>query len=184
LDYFCMTDVGVTIYTDHLNLVYLFNPLSAEPGMHRHTAAKLLRWGTRLSTFKYNIEHITSESNVWADLLTRWAAPQAAVIRLLISGIIHESQYVFPRLLYIQKAQDSALARNRNILPAGFAKIDKVFQCGNIVWIPNNWELIIRLLVVAHASRGGHRGVQSTRAAFCERFAWTGMNQDVKEFVS
>jgi RNase H-like domain found in reverse transcriptase len=35
LDSFCMTDAGVTIYTDHHNLVYLFNPLSAEPGIQQ-----------------------------------------------------------------------------------------------------------------------------------------------------
>jgi ribosomal protein S17 len=121
---------------------------------------------------------------VWADLLTRWAAPQTTVKRLLISGIPHESQHVFPRLIDVQKAQDSALSRNRNVLPTGFAKVDELYQCGNVVWIPDDRELIIRLLVVAHAARGGHRGVQSTRAVLRERFAWTSMDQDVKDFVS
>lgn len=57
----------VTIFTDHANLVHMYNPYGSNPGIAQHTASKLT-----LSAFCYVIEHIPSEKNVWADMLTRW----------------------------------------------------------------------------------------------------------------
>jgi hypothetical protein len=34
----------------------------------------LHRWSYKLSSFHYTIEHIPGSLNVWADMLTRWAA--------------------------------------------------------------------------------------------------------------
>ena len=42
--------------------------------MHRHTAAKLQRWSLLLMAFDYKIHFIDGETNVWADLLSRWGA--------------------------------------------------------------------------------------------------------------
>ncbi len=55
------------------NLVYLFDPYGRNPGIARHTASKLMRWAIKLSAFRYVIEHVPGERNVWADMLTRWA---------------------------------------------------------------------------------------------------------------
>ncbi len=62
----------VTIYTDHANLVYLYDPYGRNPGIARHTASKLMRLALKLSAFLYVIDHLPGESNVWADILTRW----------------------------------------------------------------------------------------------------------------
>lgn len=61
----------VSIFTDHANLVYLFDPYGRNPGIARHTASKLMRWALKLSVFRYVIEHVPGERNVWADMLTR-----------------------------------------------------------------------------------------------------------------
>jgi RNase H-like domain found in reverse transcriptase len=38
-------------YTDHANLVYIFDPYGQNPGIARHTASKLMRWAVTLSAF-------------------------------------------------------------------------------------------------------------------------------------
>jgi RNase H-like domain found in reverse transcriptase len=39
----------IHIYTDHANLVYIFDPYGQNPGIARHTASKLMRWAVKLS---------------------------------------------------------------------------------------------------------------------------------------
>ena len=56
----------VSIYTDHANLVQLYDPYGNHPGIQRHTASKLMRWAIKLSAFRYVIEHLPGENNVWA----------------------------------------------------------------------------------------------------------------------
>ncbi|KAH9159923.1 hypothetical protein LEN26_002101 [Aphanomyces euteiches] len=74
LEYILLRPNGFTIYTDHRNLAYLFNPLASDSGMQRHQADRLQRWAMVLSGYSYNIVHIPGESNVWADMLSRWHA--------------------------------------------------------------------------------------------------------------
>jgi hypothetical protein len=49
---------GFPIFTGHHNLTYLFNPYGNNPGLSSHTAAKLLRWALKLSSYRYTIEHV------------------------------------------------------------------------------------------------------------------------------
>jgi hypothetical protein len=63
----------LSLFTDHANLIYIFDPTGQNPGIQRHTASKLMRWALRLSGYRYTIEHLAGGRNLWADLLTRWA---------------------------------------------------------------------------------------------------------------
>lgn len=54
----------VSIYTDHVNLVYMYDPYGRNPGIGHHTAKKLMRWALKLSAFRYVVEHIPGERNV------------------------------------------------------------------------------------------------------------------------
>ena len=72
----------MAIFTDHANLVYLFDPYGQNPGLSRNTACKLMRWAVRLSSFRYVIEHLAGELNVWADLLTHWAVRDRDSVRI------------------------------------------------------------------------------------------------------
>lgn len=74
LDYMVDRPSGFRIYTDHRNLRFIFDP-DGQSDLARHTAAKIARWAHILSGFRYKIEHIPGEDNVWADLLTRWGRP-------------------------------------------------------------------------------------------------------------
>ena len=59
---------GFDLYTDHNNLIFLFDPLSVVADMSQTTLRKVLRWAVRLSLYQYTCFHITGEDNVWADL--------------------------------------------------------------------------------------------------------------------
>ena len=41
--------------------------------MSRHTSNKLTLWALKLSAYRFVIEHLPGERNLWADLLMRWA---------------------------------------------------------------------------------------------------------------
>ena len=72
---------GFRIFTDHRNLRYIFNPRGVVSQVSKPTADRLERWAVFLRGFDYTIEHIAGELNVWADMLSRWAAGSAAYLR-------------------------------------------------------------------------------------------------------
>ena len=81
LDYIIMSRT-VEIFTDHANLVYLFDPYVQDPGIARHTACNLMQWAAKLSAFRYIIEQFTSGRNVWADMLNRWVVQDKPTVRV------------------------------------------------------------------------------------------------------
>lgn len=81
----CRTDYlnsgrTITIFTDHANLVYIYDPYGRKPGIPLHTESKFMRWSLNLSAFCYVVEHMPEEQNAWADVLTRWAVRPSASI--------------------------------------------------------------------------------------------------------
>ena len=64
-----------SLFTDHKNILYMLSPTRYNSNVARHVVHKVQRWALRLAEFNFTIEHIPGESNVWADMLTRWAAP-------------------------------------------------------------------------------------------------------------
>lgn len=77
------TPAGFDLYTDHNNLIFIFDPLSLMPDLSLSSVRKVLRWAVRLGMYNYVCMHIRGEENVWADLLGRWSAPP--IVRRLIS---------------------------------------------------------------------------------------------------
>jgi RNase H-like domain found in reverse transcriptase len=63
-----------SILSDHFNLKHMYDPLSLDPSLARHTASKIQRWALKLATYNYRIEHVAGGLNVWTKLLTRWGA--------------------------------------------------------------------------------------------------------------
>jgi RimJ/RimL family protein N-acetyltransferase len=57
----------IHLYTDHANLVYIFDPYGQNPGIARHTASKLMRWAVKLSSFRYVIEALEGDRNLFPD---------------------------------------------------------------------------------------------------------------------
>jgi hypothetical protein len=72
VDYLLLSHDEFSILSDHLNLTYIYNPLSADPTLPRHVVHKLQRWALKMSVFSYRMEHVMGELNYWEDLMTRW----------------------------------------------------------------------------------------------------------------
>lgn len=71
------------VYTDHNNLIFLFDPLAVVPDMSQTTLRKVLRWAVKLSVYNHKCFHIKGEANFWADLMTRWSQPWMTIRRLV-----------------------------------------------------------------------------------------------------
>ena len=63
LDYLLQMKRPFKLFIDHKNLIQIFSP-----------NMKLQRWALFIQRFRYKIEHIKGDENVWADLMTRWGA--------------------------------------------------------------------------------------------------------------
>lgn len=182
----------VSIYTDHANLVYLFDPYGRNPCIARHTASKLMRWALKLSAFRYVIEHVTGERNVWADMLTRWAvspkhkvnAKQLPSIKSLIVAPISpglNAHCDWPSRAEIKEAQRRADSKPG----VSFRQTQGLWSSGRgATWIPpNEQSLKLRILIAAHTGIGGHRGWRTTKATVAAHFTWDSLSKDVESFV-
>jgi hypothetical protein len=47
--------------SDHLNLTYIYNPLSADPTLARRVVHKLQRWALKMSVFSYRMKQVMGE---------------------------------------------------------------------------------------------------------------------------
>ncbi|KAG2783768.1 hypothetical protein PC129_g13855 [Phytophthora cactorum] len=65
---------GFRMFCDHLILIHVF---ASDQSIKKHVEEKLLRWSMKIMNYNYTIEHITQPQNVWADMISRWAANHA-----------------------------------------------------------------------------------------------------------
>ena len=72
LNYLLMRPQGFRMFCDHKNLISVFAP---HQEWKSHTRGKLLRWAAIIGEYRYTIEHIAGENNIWADLMSRWGHP-------------------------------------------------------------------------------------------------------------
>jgi hypothetical protein len=57
MNYLLLGHDEFSILSDHHNLTYIYNPLSADPTLARHVVYKLQRWALKMSVFSYRMEH-------------------------------------------------------------------------------------------------------------------------------
>lgn len=62
------TPDGFDLYTDHNNLIFLFNPLSVVPDLSQTSLREIHRWAVHLSVYNYTSFYIKGSNNVWARL--------------------------------------------------------------------------------------------------------------------
>ncbi|GMF39969.1 unnamed protein product [Phytophthora fragariaefolia] len=116
LEYLLLRPRGFRLYTDHRNLVYIFNPYATDGTMARYQADKLQRWALSLMSFQY---HVPGDVNVWGDLLSRWGAGQVRedeheatrVARLAVVervSPLEDPEFVWPSETEIKAVQDAA----------------------------------------------------------------------------
>ena len=147
----------------------------------------------KLNEFRFVIEHIAGEDNVWADMLTRWAVqPRNKVANVKVSKsqalIMAPINMVRGDDLDMPERKEIIMEENKNRLkqPKGLRKEDGVykFEDGK-VWIPEQArELILRIMIGAHTGRAGHRAVTPTLQNITENCRWNGMHDIVAKFVN
>lgn len=182
----------VSIYTDHANLVQLYDPYGHNPGIPRHTASKLMRWAIKLSAFRYVIEHLSGDQNVWADMLTRWAVQPSTRINSIRVGRIKslmmapvnpgvDAELDWPTLDDVIASQKATA----NTPPPSFRLTqDGVADTNGVLWIPSDDNLLkLRILIAAHMGHGGHRSWRATDATIRSHFRWNSLGKDVESFV-
>ncbi|KAE9282551.1 hypothetical protein PR003_g27380 [Phytophthora rubi] len=193
LEYLLLRPAGFRLYTDHRNLVYIFNPYATDGAMARYRADKLQRWALSLMSFKYVIEHVPGEENVWGDLLSRWGAGQVLeahhgavrVARLAVVqrvSPLEEPEFVWPSESEIRASQEAARASGQIMTGT---QLDDEHHLLVTVYIPDDAaDLQQRLCVVAHAGASGHRGGRATQQALEAVFYWSSLGADVAAFVN
>lgn len=57
------------LFTDHKNLIFLFNHLSLARDLNLSSLRKSLSWAVRFCAYNYICIHTNGEENAWVDLL-------------------------------------------------------------------------------------------------------------------
>ena len=190
LDYILLRPEGFFLFTDHRNLTYIFNPISVSPGISKMVANKIERWALKLSSFRYTIVHISGEENCWADLLSRWAFPLQPPARR-ISALLRaplapdlDPEFRWPSPREFKEAQEVAISEGRE-KPLGTLVSGLYKDMDGSVWIPSrSVSLQLRLCIIGHCGRGGHRGSGTTFENIRTHFKWSGMETDIATFCN
>lgn len=188
LEYILLRPGGFRIFTDHRNLIYMFDPLSIDGNLQRYQMNKLQRWAMVMASFPYKIEHVDGVDNVWADMLSRWGAPQPVHAVARMRAIVGPAMSPLEEAAFHRPTRNTmaAVQQDCDNIPINLhAEADGllVTEEGK-VWIPPTAvDLQQRLCVISHAGRSGHRGETVTLKAIARLFIWDGIQEDVKQFV-
>ena len=178
------TPEGFDLYTDHNNLIFLFDPLAVVHDMSQTTLRKVLRWAVKLSVYNYTCFHIKGEDNVWADLMTRWSQPSMTVRRLVHIPELPSScntEFEWPVPCEIAKVQEE----HKSVRPDYLTLQDDLWiDSQSRIWVPDDAsDLQLRLCIIAHTGLAGHRGRDATERALMSKFIWSTLSDDVRLFV-
>ncbi|MFI5421215.1 MAG: RNase H-like domain-containing protein, partial [Nitrososphaerales archaeon] len=196
-DYLLCTGIHpFRIFTDHRNLVFLYNPESVKVFLNRHSLDKVHRWRLNLDGKSYIIESISGDDNVWADIGTRWGVSPSAlcltlpcVFRLRLPrfapGIVQPLQdpcFEWPSLPEISSAQSeyfSEAGTDSSLICVEGLYLDT----SRLIFIPPTAsQLKLRILIIAHCGLSGHCGTQATLQNVRSRFYWKGVSDDASTF--
>lgn len=166
LDYLLLGSNPMHVFTDHTNLLYVFSSLALEPSLSRHIVTKYQRWALYLSRFHYVIEHTDGNSNVFADIITRWLKGyrqnKKSLRKLtLISEAVqiidppNSDEFIWPSCQLITAAQRSISPTDQSITKY----VTGILRLNGRIWIPETAnELKLMLIVASHCGQMGHRG--------------------------
>ena len=171
MDYMLLVEGEIHLYTDHRNLLFVVNRQALHPTLGRNVVSKVQRWGLFLSRFSYGIEHVDGESNVMADIMTRWWRGYRGKRQTArrITHLLLEKDFVasplqdtfqWPDAITIaasQKRHSKEVSEKVN-QPKG-----NMWNINGKVWIPSkDCDMQMKLLVIAHCGQSGHRGKEAT----------------------
>ncbi|POM61080.1 putative retroelement, partial [Phytophthora palmivora] len=192
LEYLLLRPKGFHLFTDHRNLVYIFDPYATDTGMQRYQADKLQRWAMTLTAYRYVVEHVKGDENVWADILSRWSGfaedEKHQMSRISALGLVSTlsplttQDFQWPSLTEISALQQPA-ERSEEV------QWEDARQCfvilGDKIWIPPTAvDLMEQICVVGHAGSSGHRDQKATLESIKAWCWWETLAKDVQTFVS
>ena len=150
-------------------------------------------WAIKLSAFRYFIEHLPGEKNVWADILIRWAVTTKSSIHIkqnvraksLVEAPISpvmDSKFDWTAL------KDMILSYNdaKESTPSSFKNRENGWvNKEGASWIQYSANLLkLWIIIAAHTGYGGHRSWRFTHASIKPHFWWAKQADDVKVFVT
>jgi len=121
LRHLLLRDEGFRLFIDHRNLIYVFDPILRDNDFKKQAVDKLCRWASKLFAFKYVIEHIPGESNIWADILSRWKGdgeqkilrPTLKVLQWNVVSPLANKQFLWPGVDETRGEQKFQLSRKK-----------------------------------------------------------------------
>lgn len=191
-DYILLCAKNFRVFTDHRNLLFVFDPHSIDPTLGRHKVMKVMRWALLLSQYDYKIAHIDGKNNLAADMMTRWLKgyrghPRAMKrIRHLLLELdtvptTSDDDFSWPYEDDVRAAQEKYKCSKPSYMeldPAGFI-LHK-----DRLWIPDEAEdLQLRIIVSAHCGNAGHRGIITTSHTIRDKCFWSTIDEDVAAFI-
>ncbi|POM58941.1 DNA/RNA polymerase [Phytophthora palmivora] len=192
-------DASQAVFTDDRNLQYIFDPLAVSSTLGRHQVDRLQRRSMTLTAFRYVIEHVRGEENIWGDLLSRWrwgagsvaATPPARMHALMVVDRVsplQEADFIWLSQGDIENEQRRELVeRDLTDTPptcSWITDINLYVTDSGKIWIQANIvDLQQRLCVAAHARLSGHRGANTTERMLAEKFEWPTLSDDIRKFV-
>lgn len=174
---------GFDLYTDHNNLIFIFDPTTLMPDIALGAVRKVLRWVVRMSAYKYVCIHIRGEDNLWADLLTRWDIP--LTIRRLVSIPPLRTtfrDFAWPDTTSIRASQNAYEASRP---PTTVLRDDLwCLSPDGPVWVPDeDDDLQLLLAIISHTGAPSHRGRLATEQSLAPHYSWSTLSADIRLFV-
>lgn len=188
LDYILEREPGFKAFCDHSNLIQIFSPSEETK---KHTRGKLLRWALRISCLRYTIEHVDGDSNVWADIVSRWTSEPEASLRVRAARIevaqplsqlrpLQDERFEWPTVSAVRAAQECSKYAHGGCTMSEH----RVWLKNGKTWIPPDAdELALRLMIVAHCGRRAHRGADTMYQLLHDEFAIDDLRERVQKFV-
>ncbi len=172
---------GFRIFTDHMNLVYIY-------GLYRTQKINVMcrydRWAVKMIQYRYTIEHVPGERNLWADLLSRWGVKAKGRTTTSVKGIKalknrnpnarrrqqprcidrHVAKprirpletFEWPTIVTIVKAQNAVDTHSDHQI----REEEGVKTYKERIWIPEC--LREQMIMIAHYGLSGHNGLEGT----------------------
>ena len=182
--HFLIRPEGFRVFTDHRNLAYLF---SADPTQKLPARSRLARWAMRLQAYRYTIEHIAGEDNLWADLLSRWGANQ---VKFACRAVKTRRSVETPRIsplkeLPLPQPEQIVKAQTNTKPPddAAFEKKEGIWYHDDRIWIPDHGNLRLEMMVIGHYGLSGHNMAETTLKRLKKHCSWQTMRTDVYRLV-
>lgn len=197
LRYLLIRPKGFRLFTDHRNLKFMYGASST---LKLNVKARLDRWALKLQGYRFDIEHIAGEHNLWADLLSRWGANADRSMeakRTCLKAVRKQSKRAErreakpvcePMSALEWPTADSIRCSQRNAKRPKGVKLterDGFLTHRERVWIPDaDRTMRKQLMVIAHYGISGHNGIEGTMQKLKAKFYWESMSADVERLIA